>query len=76
MFQKAQKKVIKLVDFLTKITFGAKYTSVHGKGLEMLTPNQMLQKLLIALAQKKQVMHVFAMKIYGNASKKLLNKIC
>ena len=53
MFQKAQEKVIKLVDFYSKITFEAKYTSVHGKGLEMLTPKQMLQKLLIALAQKK-----------------------
>ena len=53
MFQKAQEKVIKLVDFYSKITFEAKYTSVHGKGLEMLTPKQMVQKLLIALAQEK-----------------------
>lgn len=40
----------------------------------MLTPKQMLQKLLIALAQKKA--GNACMKIHGNASKKLLNKIC
>ena len=53
MFQKAQEKVIKLVGFYSKITFEAKYTSVHNKGFEKLTPKKMLQKLLIALAQAK-----------------------
>ena len=41
------------------------YKETQGKWFKMLTPKQMIQKLLIALAQVKA----------GNASEKLLNEI-
>ena len=63
MFYKAREKFIELFgDYTTvasKVTFKAKY----GKGLEILTPKQMLQRLPIALAQVKP----------GNTSEDLLN---
>ena len=31
----------------------AEYKSIHGKGLKILTPKEMLQRLLIALVQGK-----------------------
>ena len=43
----------------------AKYESIHGEGLKVLTPKQMLQRLRIALAQVKA----------GNTSENLLNEI-
>ena len=43
----------------------AKYKSIHGKGLKILSPKQMLQRLPIALAQVKA----------GNTSENLLNEI-
>ena len=43
----------------------AKYKAKHGKGLKILTPKQMLQRLPIALAQVKA----------GNTSESLLNEI-
>ena len=43
----------------------AKYKSVHGIGLNILTPKEMLQRLPIALAQVNA----------GNNSKSLLNEI-
>ena len=43
----------------------AKYKAKHGKGLEILTPKQMLQRLPIALAEVKAV----------NTSENLLNEI-
>ena len=43
----------------------AKYKAKHGKGLKILTPKQMLQRLPIALAQVKA----------GNTSENLLNEI-
>ena len=43
----------------------AKHKTTKGTGLKILTPKQMLQKLLIALAQVKA----------GNNSEGLLNKI-
>ena len=45
--------------------FEAKYKTIHGEGIKMLTLKQMLQKLPIALAQVKA----------GNTSKSLQNKI-
>ena len=35
----------------------AKYKSIHGEGLKILTLKQVLQRLPIALAQEKQVTH-------------------
>ena len=43
----------------------AAYDPKHGKGLKILTPTQMFQRLPIAFAQVKA----------GNTSEKLLNKI-
>ena len=43
----------------------AKYRATKGKGLKILTPKQMLQRLPIALAQVKA----------GNNSESLLNEI-
>ena len=43
----------------------AKYKSIHGEGLKILTHNQMLQRLSIALAQEKA----------GNKSENLQNEI-
>ena len=45
--------------------FEAKYKSIHGEGLRILTPKQMIQRLPIALAQVKA----------GNTSENLLNEI-
>ena len=62
--KKAREKVIKLfVDYTTIVT-QAKYETKHGKGLKILSPNQMPQRLLIALAQVKA----------GNTSENVLNK--
>ena len=45
--------------------FEAKYKSIHGEGFKILTPKQMLQRLLTVLAQVKA----------GNAFGNLLNEI-
>ena len=44
----------------------AKYKTIHGKGIKILTPKQMLQRLPIVFAQVKA----------GNGSENLLNEIC
>ena len=44
----------------------AKYKAKHGKGLKILTPKQMLQRLPTALAKVKA----------DNTSENLLNEIC
>ena len=44
----------KVIDFLRDYSFlrsEAKYKTKYGSGLNILTPKQMLQRLLIALAQ-------------------------
>ena len=43
----------------------AKYKAKHGKGLKILTPKEMLQRLPIALTHVKE----------GNTSENLLNEI-
>ena len=57
-FHKTKKKVIKLFDDYTTILSKVKYEAKHGKGLKILTPKQMLQRLSIALAQKMLVIHL------------------
>ena len=42
-----------------------KYKSIHGEGLKILTPKQILQRLPVALSQMK----------VGNTSENVLNKI-
>ena len=66
MFYKERGKVIKLFDDYTIILFKVKYEAKYGKGLKILTPKQMLQRLPVARAQVKA----------GATSENLLNEIC
>ena len=61
----SREKVLKLFNHYSKILSEAKYKTKCGEGLQILTPKQMLQRLLIALAQVKG----------GNTSENLLNGI-
>ena len=65
----SRQKIIDLLNDYSKIRSEAIYKEKHdkkeGKGLKILTPKQMLQRLPIALAQVKA----------GNNSESLLNKI-
>ena len=54
-----------MFDDYSRIVSEAKYKTKYGEGLKILTPKQMLQRLLIALAQVKA----------GNISENLLNEI-
>ena len=56
---------IKLLNDYSSIVSEAKHKAKYGKGLKILTPQQMLQTLPIALAQVKA----------GNTSENLLNEI-
>ena len=56
---------MKSFDDYSRIVSKAKYKTKHGKGLKILTPKQMLQRLSITLAQVKA----------GNTSEDLLNEI-
>ena len=53
------------IEMLSDANYNAKQNETEGKGLKILTPKQMLQKLPIALAQVK----------VGNNSESLLNEI-
>ena len=53
------------VEMLSDVNYNAKRNETKGKGLKILTPKQMLQRLPIALAQVKT----------GNNSENLLNEI-
>ena len=50
---------------LSDANYNSKYSETEGKGLKILTPKQMFQRLPIALAQVKA----------GNNSESLLNEI-
>ena len=65
MSYKVRKEVIKFCDDYSSIMSEAKIKATEGKGIKILTPKQMLQRLPIALA------HVKA----GNNSESLLNDI-
>ena len=65
MFHKASQKDIKLFDDYTTIASKPKYEAKYGKGLKILTPKQMFQRLPIALVQLKA----------GNISENLLNAV-
>ena len=64
MLYNARKEAIKFFDDYSSIVFEAKNNTI-GKGLKILTPKQMIQRLPIALAQVKA----------GNNSENVLNKI-
>ena len=63
---KARSEAIKFYDDYSLMMSEAKTKATKGTGLKILTPKQMLQRLLIALAQKKKA---------GNNSESLLNEI-
>ena len=65
MSYKVRKEFIKFCDDYSSIMSEAKIKATEGKGIKILTPKQMLQRLPIALA------HVKA----GNNSESLLNEI-
>ena len=48
---KRGKKVFNILDDYSTIASEAKFKLIHGKGLKILTPKQMLRRLPIALAQ-------------------------
>ena len=62
---KSRKKIAKLFNDYAKIRSEPKHKSKYGKGLKILSPKQMLQRLTIALALVKA----------GNNSESLLNEI-
>ena len=65
MLYKARNNVIEFCDDYASMVLEAKHKATKGKGLKILTPNQMLQRLPIALAQVKA----------GYNSENLLNEI-
>ena len=68
MLYKARNEAIKFYDdysLMSKAKSKEKQNETKGKGLKILTPKQMLQRLPIALAQVKA----------GNNSQNLLNEI-
>ena len=68
-FYKFREEVINFfrdyIEMLSDANYNAKQNETKGKGLKILTPKQMLQRLPIALAQVKA----------GNNSESLLNEI-
>ena len=62
---KARNEAIKLYDNYFSMMYEAKIKATKGRGLKILTPKQMLQRLPIVLAQVK----------VGNNSESLLNEI-
>ena len=65
MLYKARNEAVKFYDDYSSMVSEAKNKETKGTGLKILTPKQMLQRLLITLAQEKT----------GNNSEKLLNEI-
>ena len=68
MLYKARNEAIKFYDYslmMSEAKSQAKQNETEGKGLKILTPKQMLQRLPIALAQVKA----------GSNSENLLNEI-
>ena len=62
---KARNEAIKLYDNYSSMMYEAEIKATKGRGLKILTPKQMLQRLPIVLAQVK----------VGNNSESLLNEI-
>ena len=68
-FYKSREEVINFfkdyIDILSDVNYDSKHSETKGKGLKMLTPKQVLQRLPVAFAQVKA----------GNNSESLLNEI-
>ena len=58
-------KIIKVFRDYSYLLSEVKYKAKHGKGLKILTPKQVLQRLLISLTQMKP----------GNTSENLLDEL-
>ena len=58
-------KIIEVFRDYSYLLSEVKYKAKHGKGLKILTPKQMLQRLLISLTQMKP----------GNTSENLLDEL-
>ena len=65
MLYNARNEAIKFYDDYSSMMSEAKYRATMGKGLKILTPKQMFQRLPIAIAQIKA----------SNNSESLLNEI-
>ena len=65
MLYKARNEAIEFYDDYSSMMSEAKFRGTKGKGIKILTPKQMLQRLPIALAKIKA----------GNNSERLLNEI-
>ena len=65
MYRKLQKIYIKFIEDYGSMILEAKRKATEDKGVKMVTPKQLLQRLLIALAQIKA----------GNTSESLLSEI-
>ena len=61
----SQEMFVKLFENYFRIVFEAKFRTKHGKGLKILTPKQIVQRLRIVLAQVKA----------GSTSENLFNEI-
>ena len=66
MLHKARNSVIKFFCYYFSMISEAKYKTIHGKGIKILTPKEVFQRLPIALAEVKS----------GDMSQNLLNEIC
>ena len=68
-FYKSREEVINFfkdyIDILSDVNYDSKHSETKWKGLKMLTPKQVLQRLPVAFAQVKA----------GNNSESLLNEI-
>ena len=65
LFYESQEAAFKIFNDYCSVVSEAKYKSIHGEGLKILTSKQILQRLPIDLAQVKA----------GNTSENLLNEI-
>ena len=65
MYRRLQKIYIKFIEDYGSMILEAKRKATEDKGVKMVTPKQLLQRLLIALAQIKA----------GNTSESLLSEI-
>ena len=65
LFYESQETAFKLFNDNCSVVSEAKYKSLHGEGIKILTSKQILQRLPIDLAQAKA----------GNTSENLLNEI-
>ena len=65
MLYESREPIIKLFNDYSSNVAETKYKTIHGEGLKILTPKQMLQRLPVTLAQVKA----------GNTSENLINEV-